>query len=539
MSSTPNNNRRPILEQAWLRHAELDQNAIQLNKRHQQLRWWVALFGVSATFLAIFIDNFADGRSPFEQLILKVMLIAMPLLASMIAAYTGRELGDGRWLAMRAGSEDIRKEIYIYRTVLQEHPDRDKWLSNRLATILRQVYKNCNNKLDTVPYTGDLPPISSITQPDSGFSNLSPDEYIQYRLQEQLTWHEKRIVHHSKAKRNLTIAILCMGALGALLAGLGGPFTVWVALTASITAALTGWEELKNREKVLLNYSKVKLELSIIRDFWHGLLPEEQTQSAFYRLVLATETLLLTQTTEWFHSMRQALAGIEDEDKKLVEEMVEIASSAHTELQKRLLVESQTAQAQQIERIGEIGDEVYTSVYADYRQAQSTFLDDEPDEQQTGAAYAPPSYTPYSNEATVEGAAWAPTSEAYSETAVGSWAAPAEELTPSANRSWQEEISDKVAWQGADEALLQLEVTAEDPLLLADDEIIKYATDFVPVETAVDVETAVVPEVAYQAEPDVKYAIEIVAEEGMDGDSETAVVEAFDEEAPPGIAPLG
>src|SRR5690606_38763891 len=132
-------------------------------------------------------------------------LIGTPLLGSVIAAYTARELGDGRWLAMRAGAEEIRKNIYIYRTVLKDHPDRNKWLSNQLAEILRQVYKNSNNKLDTIPYTGDLPPKHShLPEPDNGFSNLSADEYIRLRLQEQLEWHENRIVRHSRDKRNLT-----------------------------------------------------------------------------------------------------------------------------------------------------------------------------------------------------------------------------------------------------------------------------------------------------------------------------------------------
>ncbi len=106
----------PILKEAWMRHAELDANAGTLKKRYTKYRKWVLTLGVLATFLAIFtagvsnlgsqaipeyftflpqglIDFLTDVRL---QAILKVLLIATPLLASVIAAYTSREMGDGR-----------------------------------------------------------------------------------------------------------------------------------------------------------------------------------------------------------------------------------------------------------------------------------------------------------------------------------------------------------------------------------------------------------------------------------------------------------
>lgn len=372
MESTNETSRPAILEKAWMHHAELDTNADRLSKRHLKLRKWVIVLGIVATFLAITTDIISSqcpqginaDACQGVRAVLRILLILTPLVGSMIAAFTSRELGDGRWLSMRAGAEEIKKEIYIYRTVLSHYPHRNKWLSNRLAYIQRQIFKASGRRLDTEPYKGVLPLYYSPDNPisDPGFNDLTAEEYITHRLQEQLSWHEGRIVRLSKAKRNLTIAILLAGVAGALLAALGGSFSVWVALTASFTAALTGWEELRNRDKTILNYSKVKLELSIVRDYWYSLSPEEQTDSEFYKMVLAAENVMFAQNGEWLRSMQEALAGAEDEDKKLVEEMVEMSATSHAELQRKLLSESQVVFAQATEQLSAVAADAAATV---------------------------------------------------------------------------------------------------------------------------------------------------------------------------------
>ena len=119
-----------ILREAWMRHAELDANAGALKNRYTRYRKWVLILGILATFLAIFTAGISNitpeiiGTYEFLppalnsietitqiEAILTVILIATPLLASLVAAYTSREMGDGRWLAMRSGGEEITKDI--------------------------------------------------------------------------------------------------------------------------------------------------------------------------------------------------------------------------------------------------------------------------------------------------------------------------------------------------------------------------------------------------------------------------------------------
>ncbi len=316
----------PVLEAAWRRFAELDLQALRLSKQFTNLRRWVAVFGVLATLIAILIEAYGENLTSGALILLKIFLVGVPLTASGLAAYSTRRLGDGRWLAMRAGAEEILKEIYIYRTVLTDFAQRNRWLSKRLAAIQRQVFKNSNNRLDTRAYKGAIPPYYNTEDPssDPGFADINGDQYLRYRVEDQLNWHDGRLIRLRRESRNLTIAILTMGALGAALAGLGTLFdglTIWVALTAAITTALTGWEELRSLDTTITNYSKVKLELNIVRDHWLSLMPAERTQSEFCRMVRATEDLLWAQNSEYIKSMQEALASIRDEETDGVEAM--------------------------------------------------------------------------------------------------------------------------------------------------------------------------------------------------------------------------
>jgi hypothetical protein len=554
METTTTTERPTILEKAWLRHAELDDAANKLTKRHLQLRKWVAILGVVATFLAIFIDTFNAQLPVSVQAVLKVLLIATPLLASMVAAFTSREMGDGRWLSMRAGAEEIKKEIYLYRTVLSRYPERGKWLSNKLANIQRQVYKNSSNTLDTIPYKGQLPPKYHADDPesDTGFNDLTAEQYIRCRLQHQLSYHERKIVQLSKEKRNLTIAILGMGALGALLAGIGGPFAVWVALTASLTAALTGWEELRNREKTIANYSKVKLELTIIRDYWYGLTPAEQNDTAFYRMVTAAENVLFAQLSEWVRSMQEALTGAEEEDRKLAEEMVQISVNTNAELQRKMLAESQAVFAQTSEQLAAVAEDAATTVSgmvtavsdeaialnqtmgtavetavaqaATARQLAENEVDawEATSQDALAAAAATADAARESTAAQVE--AWQDTAQTVMDTAATESAAMQEaaqtavdEAAAVAAAAREAAISETAAWGETAQEVVDTAVDESAALRSSVEGSAKYALDFTPV--AEQVEDAaleaqkVYEQVAYTAEPDVKYAVQFVTPE--------------------------
>jgi hypothetical protein len=121
----------------------------------------------------------------------------------------------------------------------------------------------------------------------------------------------------------MTIAILAAGAAGAMLAAWGGVLAIWVAMTASITAALLGWQELKKVDETIKNYSKVVLELSLLHNHWQNLEPAERTPQEFEKMVLGCERVLWAQNREYIRSMQEALREADlEKDAALINEII-------------------------------------------------------------------------------------------------------------------------------------------------------------------------------------------------------------------------
>lgn len=301
----------PILEVAWTEFGQLGNASGKRAKAYTNLRKAIATFGVLATLFAILSVKYPANFPAIGALILKLLLIASPILASALAAYVNKFFYSGDWLITRAGSEEILKEIYVYRTILQNSPTRRVWLEKRLGEIQRSVYRGMNGELIMDAYTGIIPPPPRFNaddpNSDPGFHDLSGEEYFKYRLQDQLNWHVMRVNQRQQERIRLQVLIIGSGIAGALLAAFGGELTLWVALAASFTATFIGWQELRNLDVVVRNYSKVIVELRIISDHWRNLEAGERTQSEFNKMVRSTEDILWSQNVEYIKAMQEAL----------------------------------------------------------------------------------------------------------------------------------------------------------------------------------------------------------------------------------------
>jgi hypothetical protein len=357
--------RDPILELAWQQYATLDFAADRRTKGFYNIRKWIAWLGIVATVFAIatqeFFRDFNALNPPLPEEVpfqgyfvlglgIKVLFIAIPIIASAFAAFATRFYSNGSWLIYRAGAEEIKKDIYIYRTVLPKDKSRRDYLERRLGEIQRKVYRNLGGEYGLEAYEGPVPASyyrdqakkdrskkKSESEPgqkklvsDSGFHDLDGEEYVTYRLKNQLDWHNNKIIQRKRERQEMTIAILAAGAAGAMLAAFGGFLAIGVALTASITAALLGWQELKKVDEVIKNYSKVVLELSILHNHWKNLETAERTPQEFEKMVLGTERVLWAQNREYIRSMQEALREADlEKDAALINEIIkESANSA-------------------------------------------------------------------------------------------------------------------------------------------------------------------------------------------------------------------
>jgi hypothetical protein len=339
------NKRPPILELAWQLHAEMDLAADKLTLGFFKIRKWIAWLGILATLFAILTQQLAPDPVPtsLEAWVIKLFFIAIPIIASIIAAFATKFYSNGAWLIYRAGAEEIKKEIYTYRTILPRDNQRRDYLTKKLDDIQRKVFRNLGGEYAIEEYNGPLPSSFDKKHPlsDPGFHDLTGDEYVKYRVKHQLDWHNGRIQRRRRERRLMTIAILVAGGVGALLAALGGFLAIWVAITASITAALLGWQELKKVDETIKNYSKVVLELNIIHDHWQGLEVEERTQQEFEKMVLGCERVLWTQNREFIRSMQEAIRSMDlEKDAAIINDTlkksVESAERAKEQMQEEI-----------------------------------------------------------------------------------------------------------------------------------------------------------------------------------------------------------
>jgi len=345
----------PILEIAWTRHANLDSAASRRTRSFYNIRKWIIWLAVVATFFAIITQLYFSDTTNITGIVVKVLLVSTPVLASVLAAFATKFYSNGHWLVYRAGAEEIQKEIYFFRTILAKDPGRRAYLEKRLGEIQRQLFRSLSGEFAFEGYNGQLPSNYYPGDPnsDSGYHDLTGEEYFKYRLESQLAWHNRRVNERKQERRSMTIFVLASGAFGAVLAAWGGALSIWVALTASITAALIGWQELRNVDSTIKTYSKVVMELTILYDHWHNLEPEERTPAEFYTMVRGCEEVLWSQNMEYIKSMQEALAesGLEKETSlinRVIKESVESAdrtkeamADAVVDQTKKTLVESE------------------------------------------------------------------------------------------------------------------------------------------------------------------------------------------------------
>src|SRR5689334_25116149 len=98
----------PILEVAWQRHANLDLAAGRRTRAFYSIRRWITLLGVLATLFAILSQqSFFSDTSTIAGFGIKVLFIAIPVLASIFAAFASKFYSNGSWLVYRACSEEI------------------------------------------------------------------------------------------------------------------------------------------------------------------------------------------------------------------------------------------------------------------------------------------------------------------------------------------------------------------------------------------------------------------------------------------------
>ncbi len=311
--------RHQIIKEAWRRFAVYDYNAIRSQRQFFGMRKWILGLGVTVAALAVTYAGMQQLEAPAWAVsirkALRYVIILLPITVSGLQAYSHKFKRGVNFVLLRHTAEQLKQEIFLYRTrtgiysaARTKKQSRHLKLASRLKLISSRLMKTDLNQAALALYRGNLPPSGAIAEGDGGFSDITPEEYLKWRLDDQFDFYRRRGHWLNRQLRFFQGAIFFFGGLGTFLAAIG--FEVWVAVTTTVAGAVISFLEIKQVETTLIIYNQSATDLDNLRLWWLALTDEQKNQAAFEKLVRNTESVIQNEHTGWAQEMRDMLTEL-------------------------------------------------------------------------------------------------------------------------------------------------------------------------------------------------------------------------------------
>jgi TRPM family ion channel/conflict system pore-forming effector with SLATT domain/uncharacterized protein DUF4231 len=316
-----------LLHDAWQRFATYDATGVRLQKAFKNIQFWILALGLIAVFLAVF-EKEGQELVKHQQMLhnalgwLRYPIIVIPIVTAILLAYYNKFRPANKWILLRGSAEAIKREIYRYRSRTGDYSkdrlttnSRDDVFHERLEPVSRRLMQTDVNHGALKPYDGPLPPKEVAQKNDDGFSFLTPEHYIELRLEDQLNYYSNKTPKLETHVKRMQVAILVAGGAGTLLAAVHAE--LWVALTTALATALTTSLASRQLEETLVRYNQSSADLANVRDWWTKLSPAaKRNPKNIDQLVEVTEKVLETELSGWVQRMENALAQLKAEEEK-------------------------------------------------------------------------------------------------------------------------------------------------------------------------------------------------------------------------------
>jgi hypothetical protein len=270
---------------------------------------------VLATLLAL-LDN-AIGSVPLHWIV-----VAVPILISIVIALANRRAAGQRWVLLRAAAESVKGEIFRYRSRTGIYADRQlpagrtdarsRTLAAQLDGIEDGLMQTDASSGPLTPYDGSLPPdMYGSARDDDGLSRLDADRYIQIRIGDQLGYYHGRIRELDRRRGIFQLVAVVAGGSGAILAAAG--IEVWIGLTTAISGAAAAYLAHLQVDNTIVAYNQTASKLTRLQREWIALGPEQRDDAANEALVTGGEAALGTELGGWVRQMTQALNKLQEQ----------------------------------------------------------------------------------------------------------------------------------------------------------------------------------------------------------------------------------
>lgn len=308
----------PLVRQAWERFALYDYNAGRFQKKFGHMQSGILLLAVLATLFALSqtqlqLVGWLDEGSIYDHL-LRVFIILIPISVSVLISASNRFKAGNKWIYLRVAAEEIKQELYRYRTrtglyskAQTRKINADSKLANRLKNITRRLMGTEVNLAGLQPPSDkQIPPTFATAKGDDGFGKLSSQQYLEFRLKDQLAYYSSKTRKLDKELKRYQWGIYIFGGIGTFLAAIG--LELWIALTTALAGAFTTFLQFKQTENLLVAYNRAAGDLENVLTWWLSLSPaEKRIEQNFDRLVQLTENVLGSENSGWIQQMQDML----------------------------------------------------------------------------------------------------------------------------------------------------------------------------------------------------------------------------------------
>lgn len=362
-----------LLNSAWERHRVYSQNATKSQERFLAVERLITLLALLVVVLAVVhpvvLRQMAASEGPVDlnnQLplslifgppqhvglgVLNLLLIIIPITMTALRAFAVKFSRGNSWVILRGNAEALKMEIFYYRTqVKQYQSDRNTQLAEKIQQISQRLKGSVVHQRALFPYENQRPThlrlgvvfwavsrlwnwgqqlthyvwefffavneaADSLPKEPDRTSDLDPENYIKYRLDDQFDWYRRKARSYDRQHQLLQTSVYIFGGFGTLLAAIG--FQSWVAVTATLAAALVNYLEYRRVEVTLMGYNQSADALYDIRTWWYSLSAAEQASfNNFEKLVVNTEETIRSEHNSWLQDMQDRLADLYESKRK-------------------------------------------------------------------------------------------------------------------------------------------------------------------------------------------------------------------------------
>jgi conflict system pore-forming effector with SLATT domain/uncharacterized protein DUF4231 len=335
---------REVLLQSWARLSVYDHTASSLKNKFIQRRNWVIGLTLTATIASVLTAIMGETTL---AVVLALMSIALPVAAALLMNDLIKFTGRTAWIKYRYIAEMMRMHIYLYRTQAGDYAGPIEKMDTKLSDNLEAVIKDV--KLDDgVPLSGQEPTdpeqiiaainqANAFTKGDDGLSEISVENYINWRIDNQRGWYKSKIDEDFARLKFFARSAQVFLGVGALVSALAAGASIdvrlvtLVAVTNAISVALNQWSEVSLVGKTHSIFQIAWDQLGNLKRYWSSIQDDLENQDAvkrateFANLAQRVENVLLWERQEWYEMALQTEAN---SDKAILGDLTRLTERA-------------------------------------------------------------------------------------------------------------------------------------------------------------------------------------------------------------------